>query len=128
MKRDTENTIPSESTEQKRLFAWMESAAPDHPELLLAFHIPNGGTRQAREAHNLRLQGVRRGVPDIFLPVPRGDFHGLFVEMKRQRGGVVSEHQKAWIRSLRAMGYRAEVCKGFEAARDVIIDYLERGT
>lgn len=126
MKQNINTAIPSESTEQKRLFAWMESAAPGHPELLLAFHIPNGGTRQAREAHNLRLQGVKRGVPDIFLPVPRGDFHGLFVEMKRQRGGVVSEHQKAWIRSLRAMGYRAEVCKGFEAARGVIIDYLRR--
>lgn len=62
-------------------------------------------------------------MPDICLPVARGGFHGLYVEMKAQ-GGRPSDEQKAWIAALRAQGYRAEVCVGWHAARQLIEDYI----
>jgi hypothetical protein len=63
----------------------------------MLFAIPNGGARHKAIAGKLRAEGVRAGVPDICLPVPRGEYHGLFIELKRPKGGHVSEEQEAWI-------------------------------
>ena len=72
----------------------------------------------------LKMEGVRAGVPDLFLPVATGGKHGLFIEMKRTKGGTISPEQKDWLAHLNEQGYRAEVCKGFEAAKAVIQDYF----
>jgi hypothetical protein len=53
----------------------------------------------------------------------RGPYHGLFLELKRIKGGVVSPEQDRWHAELRAQGYRVEVCKGAEAAWTVLLDY-----
>jgi hypothetical protein len=49
---------------------------------------------------------------------------GLFIEMKRTKGGRTSEEQREWIAELNKAGYRAVVCKGWEEARDEIMKYL----
>jgi hypothetical protein len=77
----------------------------------------------------LKRQGVKPGVPDICLPVPRRHWHGLWLELKTpksatSRAGVVSADQKAWLSHLAVNDYRAEVCWGWEAARATILDYL----
>lgn len=119
------NQVPLESDEQTWLFKWAQDmAALKWPELALMYHIPNGGSRNKVEAARLKAQGVKKGVPDVFLPVPRGGYHGLYIEMKRQKGSVVSQEQKEYIAALRAQGYRVEVCKGFHAAADVIEEYM----
>jgi hypothetical protein len=69
--------------------------------------------------------GVKSGVPDLFLPVPRGKYHGLWIEMKRTEDGKVSENQKWWIGALNKLGYRAEVCYGAEQAIKLLTEYLE---
>lgn len=120
------NPIPPESAEQTWLFQWAQTMATlKWPELALMYHIPNGGSRNKIEASRLKAQGVKRGVPDICLPVPRGGYHGMYIEMKRQQGGTVSTEQKDYIEALRNQGYRVEVCKGFQAAADVIEEYME---
>lgn len=119
--------IPTEANEQAALFRWADVASGAHPELKLLHHIPNGGSRDPREAHNLRLQGVKPGVPDIFLPVPKGRHHGLYIELKRVRGGRVSDDQRAWLDRLNHLGYRALVCKGWQEAQTAILDYLNGG-
>lgn len=88
------------------------------------FHIPNGGSRNAIEAANLKRQGVRAGVPDLCIPVARKGFHGLYIEMKT-RTGRVSENQKRWLELLNTEGYRAEVAKGYEAAVRIFEDYIK---
>lgn len=118
------NNTPLESSEQTALFRWAGYAAGKYPELQLLYHIPNGGTRNPREAHNLRLQGVKSGVPDICLPVPHGQYHALYIELKRRKGGRVSEEQRAWIAALNRVGCRAVVCKGWDEAREEIERYL----
>lgn len=119
------NLTPHESDEQAALFHWAAYAAGKHSALRLLYHIPNGGSRNAREAHNLKLQGVKPGVPDIFLSVARGGYHGLYIELKRRRGGRLSAEQAEWLELLNAEGYRAVVCKGWEEARAEIEDYLK---
>ena len=71
-----------EATEQERVINWATFYAKDFPELDLLYHVPNGGSRNQLEAANLKRQGVKAGVPDLVLPVPQQQFHGLYVEMK----------------------------------------------
>lgn len=65
----------SEATEQERVINWATFYAKDFPELALLHHIPNGGSRNQLEAANLKRQGVKAGVPDLCLPVPRNGKH-----------------------------------------------------
>ena len=117
--------IPTEDTEQAHIFAWAAWASGKYPELDLMHHIPNGGKRSKSEAARFKAQGVKAGVPDIFLPCARGGYHGLYIELKRTKGGKLSAAQKEWIDALRGQGYKVIVCYGFDEAREVIINYLE---
>ena len=119
--------VPKEAQEQAWFFNWCKYASVKWSELDLLYHIPNGGSRNAIEAVHLKAQGVKKGVPDLCLPVPRGKFHGLYIEMKRQKGGTLSLDQKEWIARLKNQGYRVEVCKGFQEAANVLEDYLQGG-
>lgn len=118
--------VPTEDEEQIALFNWAGLAAGAHPELRLLFHIPNGGSRHKAEAGRFRAMGVKSGVPDLCLPVARGRWHGLFLELKRTKGGRVSPEQAAWIRELEAQGYCAVVSYGWEQARREIEEYLRQ--
>lgn len=117
--------LPTEGEEQARLFSWCKMHEWEWPELALLFHIPNGGSRKKAEAGRFKAEGVRAGVPDLMLPVARGDKHGLFIEMKRLDGGRVRPEQKAWMEKLQAQGYEAVVCRGWEGASEALVKYLE---
>ena len=119
------NLTPTEAGEQIALFEWAAHAAGKHPELALMYAIPNGGSRHKAEAANLKRQGVKSGVPDICLPVARGASHGLYIELKRQKGGRLSPEQTDWLVALGEQGYKAVVANGFDEARRTIERYLE---
>lgn len=85
--------------------------------------IPNGGHRHISVAKKLKAEGVRAGVPDLFLPVENGLCNGLFIEMKSQKGKT-TDAQDGWIAFLRMQGYSVSVCHSFEEAKAVIEDYL----
>lgn len=121
----SEIPVPTEADEQITLFHWAAWQSGKYPELNLLYHVPNGGSRNRIEAARLKAQGVKPGVPDIVLPAARGKYHGLYVELKRQRGGRISENQKEWIKGLTEQGYCAVVCKGYEEAAHAILNYLE---
>lgn len=88
-------------------------------------HIPNEGKRSASYGAKLKKAGLRKGVPDLFFPSPRGGYHGLWIEMKDACGGAVTKEQRAWLRMLKDMGYAAHVCHGFYAAVGVIESYFK---
>lgn len=119
-----QNSTPTEHLEQVTLVAWYRRTYKN--ELLVA--IPNGGKRHIKTALAMKQEGVSKGFPDLFLPVPNCKFHGLFIEMKRQKGGTLSKEQKAWIEYLNSVGYQAVVCKGFLEAKEVIECYLSGTT
>lgn len=132
----TDLPVPSEMEEQRRLIAWADNVAmlsPWWPAGAFLVHIPNGsyrgrGTVGILVGKRLRDMGLRAGFPDLGLFVPRSGYHGLFIEMKRTKGGQVEESQKGWHAELRARGYRVEVCKGCDAAIAAITDYLKGET
>ena len=101
---------------------WAKWQEGRYPELKLLYHCPNGGTRNKLEAANLKRQGVKAGVPDLFLPVPRSQKYGLFIEMKVGRNKC-TDNQKKWIRNLLEQGYEVKVCYSCEAIQ-VIKKYL----
>lgn len=113
---------PTEHEEQVTLFTWFRMRYAG----ILMYAIPNGGARSSITGARLRDEGVLAGVPDIFLPCPSGGKHGLYIEMKRQKGGRVSAPQKAVMQALRMQGYEVAVCHGWQEARDCIEQYLAR--
>ncbi|GHV26807.1 hypothetical protein FACS18948_3180 [Clostridia bacterium] len=120
--------IPLEAAEQSALFRWAALSEAKYPDLHWLYAVPNGGSRHLLEAVHLKEQGVKSGVPDICLPSPRGGFHGLYIELKRQHGGVTSENQTKWIEHLKAQGYAVALCRGFYEAEQVITQYLKHKT
>ena len=93
----------SEHTEQVTLMNWCKLMERSYPQLALIFSIPNGGKRHIGTARKLKAEGVKSGVPDIFLSVAKNGKHGLYIELK---------------------GYEAKVCYGFGEAKKVICDYM----
>lgn len=117
--------MATEAQHQKLIFDWSLSVRKDYPELALLFHIPNGGRRDAIEARHLKQQGVKRGVPDICLAVPRGGYHALYIELKTEKGRV-SKEQKWWLERLNQAGNLAVVCHGWREATCTIERYLKQ--
>jgi len=62
--------------------------------------------------------------PDLMLAVPRRGFHGLFIEMKRTKGGTISDEQNQFLHELRLAGYNAVCCRGSDEAIRAISVYL----
>jgi hypothetical protein len=116
----------TESAEQAKLIEWANLSKGKYPELSLLHHIPNGGHRNISTAARLKAEGVRAGVPDLCLPVARGGYYGLYIELKA-KGGRVQGNQREWLQQLAQQGYKAVVAFGFEEARAVIEDYLKGG-
>jgi len=101
--------IPTEDQEQKVVAQWLDL----HKIKYAA--IPNGGLRNKIVAAKLVGQGVKRGVPDllIFDPPPASPKRtGLAIEMKRTKGGTVSDDQKEWLVALEERNWITQVCKG----------------
>lgn len=113
----------SEAQHQRNVIVWSQIHRDEYPELALLFHIPNGGSRDPVEAAHLKAQGVRKGIPDLYLSVARRGYHGLFAEMKTPKGRL-SPEQKWWGERLTAQGYLWRVCYGWEEAVKMLEWYL----
>lgn len=95
-----------------------------HPSLApYLHHSPNGGKRSKREAGRFKAMGVKAGFPDLALYIPRNNWHGLFIEMKTDKGRQ-SESQKEWQKMLTGQGYLYVVCRGFEEFKSIINTYI----
>lgn len=121
----------AEDAHQVALFEWAAINEKRYPDLRKLYAIPNGGQRNKIVAAKLKAQGVRAGVLDISLDVARHGFHGLRIELKRpgnaalgQKPGRLSPEQNQRISDLVDDGYKVAVCFGWEAARDVLVEYL----
>ncbi len=116
--------LPTEHAEQRALMTWATLNAARYPALGLLFAIPNGGHRSVATAGRLKAEGVKSGVPDLCLPVARQGFHALYIEMKREKGGVLSEEQKLWKTALEAERNAWFLCAGADKAQEVLEWYL----
>ncbi len=114
----------SEHEEQVSLIEMCQLNERKYPGLELIYAIPNGGARHPAVAAKLKAEGVRPGVPDLCLPVKRGEYPGLYIEMKAM-GGILSDNQKKWADALKKQGYAVTTCWGYDDAWETICEYME---
>ena len=121
----------SESAHQIALIRWADLQARTRPELGLLYSIANGGMRNIITAARLKAEGVRAGVPDLCLPVPRNGFGALYIELKApkvagstKRAGRLSQAQVDWGKRLALAGNAWVVVHGWDEAREAIEGYL----
>ncbi len=114
----------SEATEQIALFAWARQWEEYEPALSLLHHIPNEGERS--NGALLKAMGLKRGVPDLFLPATCGGAHGLYIEMKYGKNRTTRE-QEDFMERVRQEGYAAGVAYSAEEAKAMIREYLGQG-
>ena len=108
---------PSEHSEQVGFINWFRS---QYPEILI-FAIPNGEKRAISVAKRLKMEGVVRGVPDLFIPA-----WNLWIEMKRVSGGRLSTDQKQMISYLENIGHTVIIGKGATDASQHIRKFMEK--
>lgn len=118
--------MASEAQHQMAVIKWSQqpSIRSRWPELALLFHIKNETIADAKQIAIDKRQGVKKGVPDLCLPIPRGRYHALYIEMKTD-AGKASPEQKWWGEQLLAAGSMWEVCHGWESAVRVLEWYLQ---
>ena len=126
----SKNACPTEYEEQCAVIRWARMMAATVEPRLALLHGDSSGVRVGiGAALKMRRAGAVKGWPDLTLPVVKRDsggvlYHGLFIELKRRRGGVVSPEQVIVQTRLRAEGYCVHVCKGADEAIRCIKDYL----
>lgn len=112
--------MQKEAKEQEKLF----NVCRYIKECEFMFHVPNGGSRNLLEAVNLKKQGVKPGVSDVILLLPKGKYHYLCIEIKCGKNKPTKE-QKKFIEYVNSVGGCAVVCYGCNDAINVIKKYLK---
>ena len=127
MANTNKNDLPvaTEAQEQEALFRHCANEMWRYPMLANLVHVPNGGSRNKREAARLKREGVRAGYPDLLLEYASCGKYGLRIELKRRKGYTISQEQKDWIIRLNNYGYAAVFCFGWVDAWNVIKLYLD---
>ena len=109
---------------QKSIIKWARCASSVRPELELLHSIPNGQNTTPKNRKNLVLSGLLSGIPDLFLPVARGGFHGLYIELKTETGRL-SVIQKKIMKLLSEQGYKTIVSRNSWDAISEIELYIQ---
>jgi len=113
-----------EHRNQVWLFQWVAANLRKYPDLECLYAIPNGGQRNKAVAAKLKAEGVKSGVSDLHLPVARGGFCGLWIELKIEPNKP-TKAQIQWLESMRAQGHDVDACYGWNESRQRIEDYLK---
>lgn len=109
---------PLEDDEQIAFVNWFKLKYKDY----LIFSIPNGGSRNIIEASKLKRTGATAGIPDLAILMPNKEI--LFIEMKRQKGGILSPVQKTIIKIIEKLGFKVLIGYGFLDAKSKFEEYL----
>lgn len=135
-------SVPSETNEQATVIDWARTWGAKIDGLDMLFAIPNGAFLAGRShkcdhgawcnggynhfalVQKLKNEGLKEGVLDLFLSVARHGFKGLYLEMKRKKGGKLSPEQETFIIRAQEEGYKTVVCEGAEAMIKAITEYL----
>jgi hypothetical protein len=122
-----------EHTEQKFVIEWARSHIVQYPVLEWLHSslngIPLAGSKRTRGRimNHMKAEGMTKGIPDLFLPVACKGFHGIYLEVKRVHGGVLSKEQKAFRLFAKEQGYLDLVCLGHKAGIANLEWYLSEG-
>ncbi len=115
--------LRNEDAIQAEIVRWSYAETKNQPDLWLLHHCPNGGFRGMQAGMRFKALGVKAGVPDVVLPVPRGKYYGLWIEVKTATGKV-SDSQKEWHERLTKIGHFVVVIRTAEEGIETIKQYL----
>ena len=128
-----------EHDNQVTVIEWAKYNEGRFPELKLLYAIPNAGAWRGKpfitksglklpplQATKFKKEGLKSGVPDLCLPVPRGGYHSLYIEMKSE-DGKMSENQEKFAAMLCGQGNLVMVCRNADAAIKALETYLKSG-
>jgi hypothetical protein len=110
----------SEDAFQVSAMQYLRYCYPD----ILAFHVPNGGKRSAREGAKFKRQGVLAGVPDILIIKQKGSFSGFAIELK-VKGGRLSPSQKERLQQFEGAGFKTLTTYSLDEFINEIDKYLK---
>ena len=111
----------SESQIQHSCLTWFEHQYPSLSKLLFA--VPNGGKRDSKTGARMKYEGVKKGVADLILLLPKKGFASLCIEMKAPEGKQ-SEHQMAWQLHAEKAGNKYVICYSLTEFMNEVNKYL----
>lgn len=91
---------------------------------IVFYHIPNEAKRSIATAMIEKEMGLESGVPDFCIAMARKGYHGLYIEMKTEKGKA-TENQLKWLKKLREQGYATYICRSSKSAIKCISEYLD---
>ena len=124
IKPRTKRTAQPEAIEQAKVIAWARANENNYPYLWMLHSSLNGVKMTKAQAGRAIAQGMLSGVPDLFLPVPKNGYHGLFIEMK-YGSNKVTENQEKFLQNAANVGYAVSVCYSANEAIKRIEDYYQ---
>lgn len=110
---DKKNRGKSAATEhalQVACLRWLHFTYPQ----VLCYAIPNGAYKSHSAAISMKQEGLTSGIPDLHIPIARGGYHSLYIEMKNGKAGRLSDTQKAMIQKLQSLGNKVAVCRSLD--------------
>jgi len=113
----------TESEIQQDCLQWFAAQYPVLWQEGMLFHIPNEGVRLGKMGARMKREGIRKGVADLCLCIPRCGYGALYIEMKKP-GGYQSPEQKEWQRNCEKYGNLYVVCKSLEEFKEIVTKYL----
>lgn len=118
------STRTNRHTESNEQIAAMEWLRLQHPKIAEhTMHIGNERKTSYWAGYIMKKMGVLKGASDLFMAWPSGGYHGLFIEVKSKIGRPTLD-QKAFLKRMRDVGYRAEICYGAEEVISTMKSYL----
>lgn len=126
MKKQNSSKVPTEYWEQCKVFEIASQHALIYPDLRFLTGSLSGVKMTIGLAVKMKKAGcLVRGLPDLQLPLRRGVFPGIYIELKRIKGGKILAEQREWREFLLAQGYVHFFCKGHREAWARIVGYIE---
>ena len=120
--RTKKRNAQPEAAEQENVIKWARDNENNYPFLWMLHSSLNGVKLSKTQAGKAKASGMLSGVPDLFLPVPRGSFCGLYIEMKSATGRIMPS-QSRYLSAVSDFGYSAVVCYSANEAIKTIENY-----
>lgn len=118
-KNITQKVCESEENVQTRVIKYIKIVYPS-----ALYCASAGGVRTSfRQAVKMKRTGYVAGFPDLFIYEAKGGYNGLALELKTDKGQA-SPQQRWWRDELNRRGYKAVICRGYDAAIEAITTYM----
>jgi hypothetical protein len=121
-KKNKGKAASSEHDLQVECLRWLRYAHPG----VLCYAIPNGSYKTITTARAMRDEGLKAGMPDLHIPIARGGYHSLYIEMKNGKAGKLSEAQKEVLEILRRERNKVAICRNLEEFQEEINKYFSQ--